>query len=47
MGGRRELDERLGRGAEHDVVQVVVVAADEPPQLLGEGQDDVNIGERE
>jgi hypothetical protein len=47
MGVRRERDARVGRGTEPDVVQVVLVAADELPQLLGEGQDDVKIGDRQ
>ncbi len=42
-----ERDERLGGGAEQDVIQVFLVAADQLPQLLGQGEDDVKIGDRE
>ena len=37
-------EERWGRGAEHNVVQVWLVAADQLPQFLGQGQDDMNVG---
>ena len=40
-----ELDERLGRGAEQNVVQVFLVAADKLPQFLGQGQDDMKVGD--
>jgi hypothetical protein len=40
-----ELDERLGRGSEQNVVQVFLVAADEFPQCLGQGQDDMTGGD--
>jgi hypothetical protein len=42
-----ERDERVGRGSEQNVVQVVLVAADQLPQLLGQGQDNMNVGDRE
>jgi hypothetical protein len=42
-----ELDERVGRGSEQNVVQVVLVAADQLPQLLGQGQDNMKVGDRE
>jgi hypothetical protein len=38
----RGRDERLGRGAKQDVVQVSLMAADELPQLMGHGEDHVN-----
>jgi hypothetical protein len=41
----RELDERLGRGAEQNIVQVLLVAADQLPQFLGQGQDDMKVGD--
>jgi hypothetical protein len=44
MGVGGELDERVGRGAEHHVVQVFLGAADTLPQVLGPGQDDMNGG---
>ena len=47
MRVRGELDERLGRGAEQDVVEVLLVAADERPQLVGHGEDDVKVGDRQ
>jgi hypothetical protein len=37
LGVCRERDERGGRGAEQQVVQVVLVAADQRPQLVGPG----------
>jgi len=37
--GHGEFDERLGRGAQPQVVQVCVVAADEFVERLGQGQD--------
>ena len=36
--------ERVGRGAEQHVVQVFLVAADQLPQFLGQGQDDMKVG---
>jgi hypothetical protein len=47
MRVRREREERLARGAEHDVVQVSLRAAAEFPQLVGQGHDHVTIGDRE
>jgi len=41
----RERDERLGRGAEQHIVQVWLVAADQLPQFLGQGQDDMTGGD--
>jgi hypothetical protein len=40
-----ERDERLGRGSEQNVVQVFLVAADKLPQFLGQGQDDMKVGD--
>jgi hypothetical protein len=47
MRVRRARDARWGRGAAQDGVPVVWVAADELPQRLREGQDEVKIGDRE
>jgi hypothetical protein len=47
MGVCRERDARVGRGAAQHVVQVGLVAADQRPQLVGQGQDDRNVGDRE
>jgi hypothetical protein len=47
LGVCRERDARGGRGAEHKVVQVVLVAADQRPQLVGPGQDHMTGGDRE
>jgi hypothetical protein len=44
MGVCSERDARLGRGAEQHVIQVFLVAADQLPQFLGQGQDDMKIG---
>jgi hypothetical protein len=44
MGVCGERDERLGRGAEQNGVQVVLVAADQLPPFLGQGQDDLTVG---
>jgi hypothetical protein len=44
MGVCGERDERLGRGAEQHVIQVFLVAADQLPQFLGQGQDDRKVG---
>jgi hypothetical protein len=46
MRVRRQLEERVRRGAAEDVVQGVLVAADEPPQLLGSGAADMPGGDR-
>jgi len=43
--GRR--DARLSRRTEQDVVYVLLVWADERPQLLGPGEDDMNGGDRQ
>jgi hypothetical protein len=45
VGGAREA--RVGGGAEHEVVQVLLLAADALPQCWGQGQDPVNRGDRE
>jgi hypothetical protein len=42
----REFAERLGRGAEHAVVQVLLRPPDELPSLLGHGEDHMKIGDR-
>jgi hypothetical protein len=39
-----EVDERLGRGAPQQVVQVFWVAAEAFVELLGQGQDHMNVG---
>jgi hypothetical protein len=41
MRVRGELDERLRRGAEQDIVWGFLVAVNERPQRLGEDKDDV------
>jgi hypothetical protein len=45
MGGGGERDERLGRGAEPDVIQVLLVAAAQLPQCLGRGEDGMTRGD--
>ncbi len=45
MGGCGERDARVGRGAAQHVVQGLLVAADQLPQLLGQGQDDMTGGD--
>jgi hypothetical protein len=40
-------DERLGCGAEQDVVQVPLMTPDDLPQLLGHGEDHVKVGDRQ
>jgi hypothetical protein len=47
MRVRGARDEGSGGGAAPDVVPVALLAADELPQLVGPGQDDVNLGARE
>ena len=47
MWVRGERDERWRRGSEQDVVQVFLVGAYKRPQLLGQGQDDMNVGNRQ
>ena len=47
MWVRGQLDERLGRGAEQDVVEVFLMGADELPQLMGHGEDHVKVGDRQ
>ena len=47
MRVRGERHERLGRGAEPNVGQVFLVAADELPQFWGQGQDDRKGGTRQ
>jgi hypothetical protein len=44
MWGFGERNERLGRGSEQNVRQVFLVAADQLPQLLAQGQDDRKRG---
>ena len=43
----RERDERLGRGAKPDVIQVLLMSPDDLPQLLGHGEDHVKVGRRQ
>jgi hypothetical protein len=38
-----ELHERLCRGAEQNIVQVLLVTAYERPQLLRQGKDDMKV----
>jgi hypothetical protein len=45
MGVGGECDERLGRGAEQEVVQVLVMTPAELPQLLGHGEAHMNVGD--
>ena len=47
VGVRRELQQRWGRRAEHNVIAVLWVTPDEVPQLVGPGEDDVNVGDRQ
>jgi hypothetical protein len=47
MWVRGERDERLRRGPEQDVVQVFLVGAYKRPQLSGQGQDDMKVGDRQ
>ena len=47
LGLCRAREARGGRGAAHQVGQVVLVAADQRPQLLGQGQDHMTGGDRE
>lgn len=42
---RGERDARVGRGSEPDVVQVLLVAADQRPQVSGQGEDDMKGGD--
>jgi hypothetical protein len=42
-----ELDERVRRGTEQDIVQVFLVSTYKVPQLLGQGQDDMKVGDRQ
>jgi hypothetical protein len=44
MGVFGERGERVGRGSEQHVIQVFLVAADQLPQFLGQGQDNMKIG---
>jgi hypothetical protein len=43
----REFEERLGCGAEQDVVQVLLMPPDDLPSLLGHGEDHMRIGDRQ
>ena len=47
VGIRGELHQRLGRRAEQDVIEVLLVPPDEFPQLVGHGEDDVKVGDRQ
>ena len=47
MRVRGQRAERWRRGPAHDVVEVLLVAADERSQLLGHGQADLHVGHRE
>ena len=47
MRVRGTREERLSRRSDQDVVSVVLVLADELPQLLGQGEDDMNVGDRQ
>jgi len=47
MRSGRERDERLGRGAQQDVLQVLLLPPDDLPQLLGHREDHVNVGHRQ
>jgi hypothetical protein len=41
-----QLDERLGRRAEQDVVEVLWMTPDDRTELMGHGEDHVNGGDR-
>lgn len=47
MGVRGKLDERMGRGAEQDVVKVLLMTTDELTELVGHGEDHVEVGNRQ
>jgi hypothetical protein len=47
MRSGREREERLGRGAQHAIVQVLLLPPDARPPLLGHGADDVTGGPRQ
>jgi len=36
----------LGRGAEQDIVEILLMTTDELAQLLGHGEDHVKVGDR-
>jgi len=44
---RGELEERLRRGAEQDVIEIFLVAAYKRTQFSGQGEDDVKVGDRQ
>jgi hypothetical protein len=46
MRVRGQLDERLGRRAEQDVVAVLLMTPDELTELVGHGEDHVKVGDR-
>jgi hypothetical protein len=47
MGVCGELDEGLGRGAEQDIVAILLLTTDDLAQLLGHGEDHVKGGDRQ
>ena len=47
VGGRGQLDERLGRGTDQEVVESWLMTADNRPARVGPGEDDVNGGHRQ
>jgi hypothetical protein len=47
VGIRGELHQRLGRRAEQDGIEVLLMPPDEFPQLVGHGEDDVKGGDRQ
>jgi hypothetical protein len=44
---RGKLDERLGHGADQDVVEVLLMTTDNLPSLVGHGEDDMKVGDRQ
>jgi hypothetical protein len=47
MGVCGELDEGWGRGAEQDIGEIWLMTTDDLAQLLGHGEDHVNVGDRQ
>jgi hypothetical protein len=47
VGVRGELHQRVGRRTEQDVIEVLLVTPDEFPQLVGHGEDDVKVRDRQ
>jgi hypothetical protein len=43
---RGQLDERLGRRAEQDVVEVLLMTPDDLTELMGHGEHHVKVGDR-